>query len=188
MNKTTLTLRCVLGHEQEVKDDNGAIRLQGYARCNDPNCQRNAWVVKVANQDDGYPGLKARRVKMSYGQELILDIHECDARAFNRNDLEKYFKGLCVKIGMVRADLHFWDYEGYTGAIRDKENAPDHLAGTSAVQFIQTSNITIHCLDKLGKVFINIFSCKDFNTDDAAKFTAIFFDGKIKKQTVVERI
>lgn len=120
-----------------------------------------------------------------YGKELILDIHECDTGTFNRKDLEEYFKVLCNKIGMVRADLHFWDYEGEEFY---KAKAPDHLSGTSAIQFIQTSNITIHCLDKLRKVFINVFSCKEFNTEDAVKFTATFFKGRIANKAIVERI
>lgn len=120
-----------------------------------------------------------------YGKELILDLHECDVRNFNRIYLEMFFKSMCQLIYMTRADLHFWDYKGHE---KEREVDPDHLVGTSAIQFIETSNITIHCLDKLGKVFINIFSCKDFDVDRAAQYTSVFFGGKIKKQTIVERI
>jgi len=51
MIKTTLTVRCVLGHEQEVEDDDGMIRTQGYTRCTDLECKRNAWVVKIRTGD-----------------------------------------------------------------------------------------------------------------------------------------
>jgi len=52
---TTLTVRCVLGHEHEIKDDDGKIRLQGYMRCQEPDCKRNAWTVNIRNYDDGQP-------------------------------------------------------------------------------------------------------------------------------------
>jgi len=50
MIKTTLTVRCVLGHEHEVEDDDGKIRLQGYMRCHEPECERNAWVVDTRTE------------------------------------------------------------------------------------------------------------------------------------------
>lgn len=85
---------------------------------------------------------------------------------------------------MKREDLHWWDYKGYP---EEKKKAPPHLKGTSVVQFIQTSTIVIHTLDDLRTAHINIFSCKDFNTDDAADFTAGYFGGKIVTKKVVIR-
>jgi len=55
MIKTTLTVRCVLGHEREVHDRDGNIRLQGYTRCYEPECERNAWVVKISTHDNIHP-------------------------------------------------------------------------------------------------------------------------------------
>ena len=45
------------------------------------------------------------------------------------------------------------------------------------MQFILTSTIVIHTLDlmKAAYVNINIFSCKEFDTDEAAKCTANWF-------------
>jgi len=60
--KTTLTVRCVLGHEHEVDDRDHAIRKQGYTRCTDLECKRNAWVVKILTEDFR-PELKAFGVK-----------------------------------------------------------------------------------------------------------------------------
>ena len=53
MIKTTLTVRCVLGHEREVLDSNDVIRLRGYVRCLEKDCKRNAFTVNVRTQDDG---------------------------------------------------------------------------------------------------------------------------------------
>lgn len=102
------------------------------------------------------------RGRKPYGWELTLDIHDCDPLVFNRISLTLFFNTLCEKIGMKAEDLHFWDYiddpEGY-------KRAASHLKGTSAVQFIQTSNITIHTLDELRCVYLNIFSCKIFDPE-----------------------
>lgn len=111
-----------------------------------------------------------------YGKELILDIHDCDVSKFNRKDIRIYLAELCDNIiDMERADLHWWDYEDQ----EEHDDAPPHLKGTSCVQFIMTSTITIHSLEDLKKVFINIFTCKDFDENKAALFTARFFNGKV---------
>lgn len=111
----------------------------------------------------------------TYGKELILDVYDCNSAKFNRKDIEQYFKTLCDdKIDMIRCDLHWWDFEGEQELY---DAAPPHLKGTSAVQFIQTSNIVIHTLDDLGRVYINIFSCKDFDETVAREFTEKTFEG-----------
>ena len=121
-----------------------------------------------------------------YGKELIMDLHECDVSKFNRKDIETYLIELCDNvIYMEREALHWWDYQGLP---EEYEKAPDHLKGTSAIQFITTSNITIHTLDVLGKVFLNIFSCKNFNEKNVQDYCLSFFKGRIVKSTVIERI
>lgn len=118
----------------------------------------------------------------SYGKELIVDLKCCDVSKFNRVDIERYFVELCELIVMVRCDLYFWDDVGVPIA---EQQTLSHTKGTSAVQFILTSNITIHTLDELGQVFINIFSCKDFDSIVASEFTRNFFSGEYMKCTPV---
>lgn len=120
-----------------------------------------------------------------YGKELILDLHNCNINYFNRKDIKKYFIELCKLINMQRCELHFWDDLNVSD--KEKQTSP-HTKGTSAIQFILTSNITIHTLDILEKVFVNIFSCKDFDEDIATQFTNDFFGGVIVKKTILERI
>ncbi len=120
-----------------------------------------------------------------YGKELILDLHGCNINTFNRKNIKTYFQQLCKLINMEACDLHFWDDEN----VPEEERQTDpNTIGTSAIQFIITSNIIIHTLDLLKKVFINIFSCKDFNSDLAASFTEDWFGGKIVNRTEVARI
>ena len=122
---------------------------------------------------------------IGYGKELILDIHGCDVSTFNRESIENYFIELCELIDMQREDLHFWDDEGVPK--EDRRTEP-HIEGISAVQFILTSNCTIHALTQLRKVFVNIFSCKEFNSHHAKAFTEKWFGGKLSKETEVTRI
>lgn len=121
----------------------------------------------------------------TYGKELILDLHGCNVAMFNRKDIEKYFIALCTLIDMEYEDLHFWDYEGDPEGY---EKAPSHLKGTSAVQFIKTSSVVLHSLDDLGKAFINVFSCKDFDDAEVRSFTEAFFGGRVAHFQVVERL
>ena len=120
-----------------------------------------------------------------YGRELILDLHDCNPATFNRYSIEQYFVELCIKIDMKRCDLHFWD--DLDTPEEEKQTSP-HTKGTSAVQFILTSNITIHTLDDLRKVFINIFSCKDFLGTIASEFSVKWFQGRIVQTTFIKRL
>ena len=119
-----------------------------------------------------------------YGYEVIIDLNECDKTKFNRKCLRKYFKDLCKLIDMVPCRLVFWDDVGVPE--KDKQIL-SHTKGTSAVQFIITSNITVHTLDILGSVYINIFSCKDSDKEKARDFTKEFFRGKIVSYSEVVR-
>lgn len=120
-----------------------------------------------------------------YGYELILDLHKCDTSTFNRPSIEKYFKEICIKIKMTRCDLHFWDDVGVP--VEEQQTSP-HTKGTSAVQFILTSTIVIHTLDLLGAVYVNIFSCKEFDTEKAEMFTKEWFKAKECRSHLIERI
>lgn len=124
-------------------------------------------------------------MQQPYGYELILDLHKCDVSKFNRTEIKRYFKEVCDVIDMQRCELHFWDDVGVP--VKERQTSP-HTKGTSAVQFILTSSIVIHTLDELGKVFINIFSCKEFNVSKAACFTKEFFTGTIIRSNKIERL
>jgi S-adenosylmethionine/arginine decarboxylase-like enzyme len=117
-----------------------------------------------------------KELEKYYGKEVVLDLHNCNPKKFTRELIEGYFKSICGLIDMQRADLHWWDDEGLPE--EEKETDP-HLKGTSAIQFITTSNITIHTLDILKNVYINVFSCKDFESRLVESFTKKWFEGEV---------
>jgi len=119
-----------------------------------------------------------------YGQELILDLHNCDTARFTRLDIEQFCTALCELIDMEPCELHFWDD---LGVAEEEQQTHPKTKGISAVQFILTSTIVIHTLVLMKSAYVNIFSCKKFETDEAASFTAQWFGAKDWTSNVVIR-
>ena len=120
----------------------------------------------------------------TYGFELVLDMHGCDASKFNRTDIDAFFAELCRRIDMQKCEVHFWDDVGVP--LVEQQTSP-HTKGTSAVCFILTSSIVIHTLDMLKAVYVNIFSCKDFDADLATRFTSEWFGADTCDPTFLKR-
>ena len=119
-----------------------------------------------------------------FGESLVVDLIDCNRELFTRPAIARFCERLCDGIDMQREALHFWDYED---APEEYERAPDHLKGMTAVQFISTSALVIHTLDVTGQVFVDVFSCKPFDHDAAAKIVAEFFRGTINAQHSLTR-
>lgn len=120
----------------------------------------------------------------NYGQELVLDLHGCLEATLTRNSITSYFAALCKLIDMKPEACHFWDDED---SLPEEQQTNPKTCGISAVQFILTSSIVIHTLTKLRKVFVNIFSCKDFDHEKAKEFTEDWFSAQECYSTLVER-
>ena len=122
--------------------------------------------------------------KTHYGKELILDLERCTKLPQSRESLNRFMIDLCERINMKRHELYFWDYDDRP---EEYEKAPVHLKGTSAIQFISTSNITIHTLDDMKTVYLNIFSCKSFEPEAVVSFCMGWFGGVVKQTKEVSR-
>lgn len=123
-------------------------------------------------------------VRESYGQELILDLHECDASTFTRKSIKRFFISLCLAIEMERGPLYWWDDKWALPWQRETE---PHLKGTTAIQFIRTSNMTIHTLDMQKAVRLNVFSCKSFDAGTVKRLAVLRFRGQIVSEHNVTR-
>ena len=119
-----------------------------------------------------------------YGWELVLDLHNCDPTTFTRDHLDQYFTKLCDLIDMEKCEVHFWDD---VGVPESEQQTSPHTKGTSAVCFILTSTIVVHTLDKLRAVYVNIFSCQEFEPDLAAEVTAKWFEADSYERTFIRR-
>ena len=114
-----------------------------------------------------------------YGKELILDIHECRSDRLDRKSVNKFMSALCTAIDMEPVKLYFWEAH--------EIQEPDHVRGLSACQFIRTSSVVVHTLDASRRVFINIFSCKDFSTTAARVVVRESFGGLVYNSREFER-
>lgn len=123
--------------------------------------------------------------KKPYGFELILDLHGCDVSTFNRTSLDGYFEKLCKAIKMQKCERYFWDDVGLPP---EEQQTSPKTKGSSAVQFILTSSIVIHTLDLLEAVYVNIFSCKEFDKAVAEKITKEWFGANGCRTQFIERI
>jgi S-adenosylmethionine/arginine decarboxylase-like enzyme len=120
-----------------------------------------------------------------YGFELILDLHGCDVGKFNRESLDEYFEKVCNAIDMEKCERYWWDD---VGVPEEERQTSPHTKGTSAVQFILTSTIVVHTLDLLKAVYINIFSCKEFDEKVAEQVTKEWFGANECRNHFIERI
>jgi S-adenosylmethionine/arginine decarboxylase-like enzyme len=98
-------------------------------------------------------------------------------------DIQGFCEELAELVDMQIEDFHIW-------ASSPEDEKDPKTFGQSAIQFILTSNITVHVLPLLqaGSVYVNLFSCKPFDADVAAKFIEHWFEAKECRSQVVERI
>jgi S-adenosylmethionine/arginine decarboxylase-like enzyme len=114
----------------------------------------------------------------NYGLELIIDLKGCDLTGLTQKLLSRFFIELCDRICMTRhGDPIFWE---------DWSDIP-HLHGVSAIQFIETSNVVCHALPMLRAVYLNVFSCKEFDAEDALAFCKKFWGATSTVHTVIAR-
>jgi S-adenosylmethionine/arginine decarboxylase-like enzyme len=101
-----------------------------------------------------------------WGYHLILDVKGCQLdKARDPEYIAKFVKDLVIKIDMVPFGepqlVHFADNT-------DK-------AGWTVIQLITTSNITGHFLDHNGDLYLDVFSCKQFEQDTVTKAVDEYF-------------
>lgn len=107
-----------------------------------------------------------------------MDLRGCDLGDLKRERLSEYFVMVCDLIEMKRhGEPMFWE----------DDSGVEHLHGVSAVQFIETSTIVCHALPLLGATYLNIFSCKPFDTAAARDFSVEFWGAESVVETTVTR-
>jgi S-adenosylmethionine/arginine decarboxylase-like enzyme len=100
-----------------------------------------------------------------WGKEVQIDLYGCDSEIVRFGEsLKNYSANLCDVIGMEAV--------GETLVMRFGE---DNLEGFSSHQFIKTSNISVHLDEVENRAMINIFSCREFDVENAIKYSRDFF-------------
>jgi S-adenosylmethionine/arginine decarboxylase-like enzyme len=118
----------------------------------------------------------------TYGQELILDIHDVPPEFFESKLIKKFSEDLCDEIKMKRGPNYVWGDDKSLGTMHNPK-----ADGISCIQFLYTSSITIHAIDELQKVFVNIFSCHDFDAEVAKNFVLKNVGGQLASFTNLKR-
>jgi len=114
---------------------------------------------------------------MFWGKLASINLYECDSELIkNKRYIRKFVKELCKEINMKTY-----------GKLLIKRFGKGKLNGISALQFIETSSITLHFDETQNRAFIDIFSCKDFNENKSEKFSKNFFKAKSSSKKVLIR-
>lgn len=105
----------------------------------------------------------------AWGLLASIDLHECDHDLIrDPAAIEQFVIELCERIHMVRH-----------GECHIERFGDGDLEGYSMFQFIETSSITAHFDEKVrNAAYIDIFSCKYFDPQEAAVFAREFFRAK----------
>jgi hypothetical protein len=104
--------------------------------------------------------------KLPWGWSTSLDIKNCNSKKIkDREAIKDYVYRLCDLIEMTRfGPCHIYHF------------GTDNKSGYSMLQLIETSNVTGHFCDQDNSAFLDIFSCKPYNTIDMVDFTQNFFE------------
>ncbi|QQG45244.1 MAG: polyamine aminopropyltransferase [Candidatus Sungiibacteriota bacterium] len=150
-------------------DERCAIFPTGTFRWFSPQMHRAAMAVP--------PTIQQAVEQSEYGRELILNLYGCDHDALtNRNKWKEYLHQLCCEIEMKQY--------GAPIITPDFGLGKSHTAGLSAVQFIETSSITMHASPHWRRMNINIFTCSSLDADRAVNLSMRFFGAKSAKWKV----
>jgi len=80
--------------------------------------------------------------------------------------IRRFVKELCEKIDMVP----------YGEPVVEHFGREEHLSGYTLMQMIETSSITAHFCDTSGDIYLDVFSCKEYDPYEVAEFAADFFE------------
>lgn len=112
-----------------------------------------------------------------WGKSISLDLYGCNLEKIsNPATIKEYILAVIKEINMV---AH--------GECHVERFGSGSLEGYSAMQFIETSSITIHCDEPEKRAFIDIFSCKDFDVDHAAEFSKKYFEASDSRLVMLVR-
>jgi S-adenosylmethionine/arginine decarboxylase-like enzyme len=112
-----------------------------------------------------------------WGKSASIDLYDCNQKTISDPKLIKRFIRQIIPLLKMKAH----------GPTIIERFGSGKLEGWSAMQFIETSSITLHADETHNRCFIDIFSCKDFNPAFAESFARKFFAATSYKSVVLTR-
>lgn len=114
----------------------------------------------------------------SWGLLTSIDLFNCNSATIRDGEkIKDYIIKLCKLIDMNR----------FGDPVIVRFGKDIRVSGYSAVQLIETSCISGHFAEDSDSVYIDIFSCKFYNQEEAVSFTKEFFGSKKAKFHVILR-
>ena len=102
-----------------------------------------------------------------WGMLAAVDLHGCDQESLEDADHIRGFVATLVDAIEMRAH----------GPVLLERFGDGELEGWSAMQFIETSSITLHADEFGGRCFVDVFSCRPFDAERAAAVAVAHFGG-----------
>ena len=115
-----------------------------------------------------------------FGLHATIDASDCDKRKLASYSLVyDILNHLPGKIGMTKMTLPY--------VCKWMDKFSDGTEGISGVVMIAESHISIHTFPDQDYVFMDIFSCRDFNADMAIKYLTEAFESKKYQKQILKR-
>jgi S-adenosylmethionine/arginine decarboxylase-like enzyme len=123
-------------------------------------------------KDQDLKNLKRKYKKLKcWGLLASLDLRGCNPEYIRRpRKIKELIVGLCEFIKMKRY-----------GEPMIKRFGSGNLLGYSAIQFIETSSVTLHFDEMKNRAFVEVFSCKYFEPKRVQQFCQKFLGARSSK-------
>lgn len=133
--------------------------------------------LKIMKREQKTAAKKAIELKQPWGLLASINLYGCDSEMIkDPAAIRRYVIDLCQLIDMQRF-----------GEPLIQRFAEGYYEGVSLMQFIETSSVTAHFDEQENRAFIDIFSCKFFNSRIAAEFSKKFFKASRYKLNTLAR-
>jgi S-adenosylmethionine/arginine decarboxylase-like enzyme len=116
---------------------------------------------------------------MSWGYHTIINLKQCNPVLIRSEDAIQSYIHNIVKLLDMRA---------FGNPLIVLFGESKEVAGYTFVQLIETSHISGHFVNDNNAAYIDIFSCREYDSYDAAHFTAKFFGSKDMFYQLIERV
>jgi S-adenosylmethionine/arginine decarboxylase-like enzyme len=104
-----------------------------------------------------------------WGLLAAIDLHDCERELLEDPDRIRAFVTALVDAIEMRAH----------GPVLLERFGDGELEGWSAMQFIETSSITLHADEFGGRCFVDVFSCRSFDAQRASDVAVAHFGGML---------
>jgi len=112
-----------------------------------------------------------------WGYHTIIDASECDYELItNYTNVYNFAKQLVNDIDMVAY-----------GEPQIVDFGSGDKAGFTLVQLIETSNICCHFVNELNELYLDVFSCKEYDSSVVEKLVREYFKAKNIKKRFINR-